>query len=132
MAHADVQKVVEILQREFAGSTVTFTNDGSGTGSGWVVIDPVDIGARYTDSQTWMGAHLNAILPFADIYPLYIGADVQQAGNAEHFPAITPGHTFLGRAALQVSKRTNHTLAPTVEAAALKFVKVLHYIKEGP
>lgn len=132
MAHANVQRVVEILQREFAGSSVTFTDDGSGTGSGWVVIDPVVIGDRYTKNQTWMGAHLNSLLPFADIYPLYIGSDIQQASGAGHLPAITAGHIFQGRPALQVSKRTNHNLVPTVEAAAMKFIKVLHYIKEGP
>ncbi|MRT30428.1 hypothetical protein [Herbaspirillum sp. CAH-3] len=132
MAHVDVQKVVAILQREFSGSSVTFTDDGSGTGGGWVIIDPVTIGDRYTKNQTWMGAHLNGLLPFADIYPLYIGSDVQQASGAGHFPAITPGHNFQGKAALQVSKRTNHTLVPTAEAAAMKFIKVLHYIKEGP
>ena len=39
------------------------------------------------------------------------------------------GSAAMGEPPLQVSPRTS-TLVPTAEGAALKFVKVLHYIRE--
>lgn len=127
MCSTTIEQVLIRIREEFPGATTTFTPDGTGGGS--VVIEPVDIGTRYAPTATWFGAHLSHALPFADVYPLFIGSNVVRKDGAAHQAPITVGHTFANRPALQVSKRTNNLLA-TPEGAALKFTKVLHYIKE--
>lgn len=127
MSNENVEQVVVLLRSEFPTSNVTFTPDG--TGGGTVIIEPVNLGDRYVPVHTWLGAHLNNALPFADVYPLFIGGDVLRKNGAAHQTPISAGHTFENRSALQISKRTNNLLA-TADCAALKFIKVLHYIRE--
>ncbi|KVK86427.1 hypothetical protein WJ47_05900 [Burkholderia ubonensis] len=127
MGNPVIEQILALLRVHFPQANVAFTPDGCGGGT--VIVEPVDLGAQYVPSLTWMGAQLTSGLPFADIYPVFIGGDVVRADAQPHPAPITGPHTFGGRAALQVSRRTN-SLQATAEAAALKFVKVLHHVKE--
>lgn len=123
-----IDDVLRTMREDFPDSTVTFTPDGSGGGT--AVIDCVDLGPQYIPQKTWLGAQLTAALPFADIYPLFIDNEVKRADGREHQTPISKGHAFAGRTAIQVSLRTNNLMA-TTEAAASKFTKVLHFIREA-
>lgn len=127
MTSPAVAEVMERLRAEFADATVTFFPDGSGGGN--VIVEPVELGPRYRPSRSWLGAHLSNALPYADVYPLFVGAEVAKTDGTAHQTPVTSGHQFAGRAALQISKRANN-LTASAEAAALKFVKVLHYFRE--
>ena len=125
MPNQAVEEVVEHLREEFPDATVTFTPDGGGGGS--VLIEPIQI-PGCTPASTWVGANLGALVPFADVYPLFIGPDVTRLdGRALSGPLSAS--TFAGRPALQVSRATR-TLVATPHAAALKFRKVLDFVKE--
>ena len=122
-----IEQILAQLREDFPGTTVTFTPDGSGGGT--AVVEPVELGRRYLPNQSWLGAQLTVGLPFADVYPFYIGGEVRRADGRPHQTPISQANTFAGRPALQVSRRTNNLVA-TSEAAALKFTKVLHFIRE--
>lgn len=123
-----VDQVLQTLREDFPGSKVTFTPDGSGGGA--AIVECVDLGPQYSPQQTWLGAQLTTALPYADIYPLFIGNDVKRADGREYQAPISKGHVFAGRPAIQVSLRTNNLMA-TTEAAASKFTKALHFIREA-
>jgi hypothetical protein len=125
MTNQPVQEVVEHLRQEFPDSTVTFTPDGGGGGA--VVVEPVHI-PNCSPSFTWIGANLSPLVPFADIYPLFIGPDVKRL-NGTPLPTPVSVSQFAGHPALQVSRATR-TLVATPHAAALKFRKVLDFVKE--
>lgn len=126
MTNHAVEEVVQHLRDEFPDATVTFTPDGGGGGN--VIIEPVQI-PGCTPASTWVGANLGPLVPLADIYPVFIGPDVKRVdGTALAGPLSSPS-SFAGRAAIQVSRRT-HTLVVTPHAAALKFRRVLDFVKE--
>lgn len=127
MCNPVIEEIVEMLRGHFPEASVLFAPDESGGGS--VIVEPVDLGAAYVPRSTWFGAQLTSALPFADVYPLFMGGEVARSDGRQHLAPITSGHTFAGRGALQVSRRTS-SLQATAEAAALKFVKVLHHVRE--
>jgi len=128
MTNPAVEEVLAHLRTDFPDANVHFMPDGNGGGA--VVIESVDLGQDYAPAKTWLGAHLPSTLPYADIYPLFIGAEVVKTNGQAHNNPISAGHTFNGRPAIQISKRSNNLVA-TAEAASLKFTKVLHFIREA-
>lgn len=123
-----IEEILEILRLDFPDSNVTYASDGSGGGA--AIVDPVDLGPQYTPRESWIGAQLTPALPFADIYPVFIDGAIARSDGKEHRAPISKGHSFAGRSAIQVSLRTNNLMA-TVEAAASKFTKALHFIREA-
>lgn len=121
-----VEEVLRHLREEFPGSTVSFIPDGNGGGD--VVVDGVELGGSFSHPTTWIGANLSPQLPFADVYPLYIGGDVKRR-NGTPIGGPTTACSFASRPAIQVSRRTNNLVA-TAHAAAMKFHKVLAFLKE--
>ena len=122
----DVADAVEELKCAFPSSTVCTREDGDG--GAYVIVEDVAIGCRYRPSSTWIGGHITALYPYADIYPLFIGGDVSRVDGVAFVPPITPSQ-FLERPALQVSRRNNHT-QHYPQTAVAKFVKVLHFLEE--
>lgn len=125
MTNQAVMEVVEHLREEFPGSTVTFTPDGGGGGA--VIVEPVHI-PNCAPASTWIGANLSPLVPFADIYPLFIGPDVKRV-DGRPLTGPVAATQFAGRNALQISRATR-TLVTSPHAAALKFRKVLDFVKE--
>ena len=122
----DVADAIEELKGAFPSSTVCTREDGDG--GAYVIVEDVAIGCRYRPSSTWIGGHITALYPYADIYPLFIGGDVSRVDGVAFVPPITPSQ-FLERPALQVSRRNNHT-QHYPQTALAKFVKVLHFLEE--
>ena len=123
----DVASGIEELKQAFPSSEVCSREDGSG--GAYVVVEDVDIGDRYRPSSTWLGGHIPALYPYADIYPLFIGGNVCRADGVAFERPVTAGAQFFDRPALQVSRRNNHT-QNYPQTAVAKFVKVLHFLEE--
>ena len=123
----DVANAIEELQRAFPSSDVCSREDGDG--GAYVIVEDVAIGCRYQPSSTWLGGHITALYPYADIYPHFIADNVRRVDGVAFGPPITPGARFLNRPALQVSRRNNHT-QHFPQTAVAKFIKVLHFLEE--
>ena len=126
MTKPAVEEVLRHLREEFPGSTVSFIPDGNGGGD--VIVDGVDLGGAFAPQSTWIGGNLSPQLPFADVYPLYVGGDVKRRDGTP-IGGPTTECQFASRPAIQVSRRTNNLIA-TAHAAAMKFSKVLTFMKE--
>ena len=124
-----VANAIEELKRAFPSSQVCSREDGSG--GAYVIVEDVAIGDRYRPSSTWVGGHITALYPYADIYPLFMGDDVRRVDGVAFEAPVTPGAQFFDRAALQISRRNNHT-QNYPQAAVAKFLKVLHFLEELP
>lgn len=121
----EVSNAIEELRRQFDPATLTVRDDGQG--GGYVVIEPCELGPRFQPSATWVGFHIPAQYPYADIYPVFIGADVRRADAVPFQAPVTPGHQFEGRAAIQISRR-NAAAQTGSQKATAKILKVLDYL----
>jgi len=125
----EVAKAIDELKRAFPSSEVTSREDGNG--GAYVVVEDVGIGERFRPSSTWLGGHIPALYPYADIYPLFMGDDVRRVDGVAFEAPVTHGATFLERPALQISRRNNHT-QNFPQTAVAKLLKVLHFMEELP
>jgi hypothetical protein len=125
----DVLEAIEELKRAFPSSAVTVAEDGQGGAR--VIIETVDLGGRYVPRTTWMGGHITALYPNADIYPVFVGGDVSRTDGRTFEAPVTTGHIFEGRPALQVS-RMNNQMHLARQTALAKFLKILHFMETLP
>ena len=123
----DVAAAIEELKRAFPSSFVTIHEDGQG--GAYVFVESVDIGARFVPSITWMGGHISALYPYADIYPVFIDVAVSRADGRGFDAPITLGHNFAGRPAIQIS-RVNHQVQNCPQTAVAKFMKILDFLEK--
>ena len=123
----DVADAIEELKQAFPSSTVTISEDGQG--GAYVFVENLDIGARFAPSITWMGGHITALYPYADIYPVFIDAAVSRAGGRGFDAPITQGHNFAGRPAIQIS-RANNQVQNCPQTAVAKFMKILDFLEK--
>jgi Prokaryotic E2 family E len=123
---AEVAIGIDELRRQFAGATFTVREDNQG--GAFVVIEPFALSPKYSPSVTWIGFQIPAQYPYADIYPVFIGANVSRANGAPFVVPITRGHQFEGRPAIQVSRR-NGTAQSGVQKVTTKILKVLDYLE---
>ena len=123
----DVTKAIEELKKAFPSSNILSREDGDG--GAYVIVEDVAIGCRYRPSSTWIGGHITALYPYADIYPLFIAEYVRRADGVAFEPPVTAGAQFIDRPALQVSRRNNHS-QHYPQTAVAKFVKVLQFLED--
>lgn len=122
----EVERAVAAIRESFEGANVVAEEDGAG--GAYVTVDGVELGPRFTPSRTWLGGHLTAQVPYSDVYPLFIGAEVRWADGRSFSAPLSLGHNFRGRAAIQVSRRSNRR-DPKLETPICKFNKVLHWLR---
>lgn len=122
----DVANAIEELKSAFPSSAVTNREDGQG--GAYVVVESVPIGACFVPSVTWMGGHITALYPYADIYPVFIDANVRRADGKSFEKPITVGHTFADRPAIQIS-RLNNRVQNSPQTAVAKFLKVIDFVE---
>jgi hypothetical protein len=122
----EVASAIEELKRQFNSSTFTIVEDGQG--GAHVIIETVSLGARYMPEQTWIGFQVPAQYPYADIYPVFVGADVRRVDGVAFVAPVTAGHQYQGRPALQVSRRSGAAHAGTQKATA-KILKILNFLE---
>ena len=123
----NVANAIEELKQAFASSDLCIREDGDG--GAYVIVEDVAIGCRYEPSSTWLGGHITALYPYADIYPLFIADNVCRVTGVAFEAPVTYGAQFLERPALQISRRNNNTQHYPQPAVA-KFMKVLHFLKD--
>jgi len=122
----EVAEAIELLRRQFPDATFDVTEDGKGGAN--VVLSPVRIGTKFMPTSTWLGAHIPALYPYADIYPLFMDAAVRRADGAAFVPPITANASFAGRPALQISRR-NPQAQQCPQTAVMKFLKVIDFLE---
>jgi hypothetical protein len=91
----------------------------------------VPLGPRFRPQSTWMGFHIPAQYPYADIYPVFIGAEISRADGVAFAVPVTRGHNFEGRAAIQVSRRSG-AAQNGLQKATAKILKVLDFLERLP
>ena len=124
---AEVSTAIEELKRQF--DTAVFVVREDDQGGAYVVIDPVALGTKYHPASSWMGFQIPAQYPYADIYPVFIGADVRRASGAPFAAPVTGGHHFEGRPAIQISRR-NASAPSAPQKATTKALKILAFLED--
>ncbi len=125
----EVTTGIEELKRQFSNSSFTVREDGQG--GAYVVIESVSLSPRYRPAVTWVGFQIPAQYPYADIYPVFIGADVARVDGIAFIAPVTPGHHFEGRPAIQISRR-NGAAGTGLQKATFKLLKVLDFLEKLP
>jgi hypothetical protein len=126
---SEVAQAIEELRRQFPDAAIEVTEEGQG--GAMVVVNPVRIGPRFVPQATWLGAHIPALYPYADIYPVFMDAQVRRADGIAFVPPITPNATFAGRPALQISRR-NPQVQQYPQTTVMKFLKVIDFLEKLP
>jgi hypothetical protein len=125
---AQVSQAVEELKKQFASAKVDVTDDGNG--GAHVLVDGIELSERFVPRHTWIAGHIPPQYPYADIYPVFIGAEVKRADGVAFQAPVTPGN-FAGRPAWQISRR-NPTANRDLQPASSKFLKVLYFLENLP
>lgn len=123
----EVSLAIEELKRQFDGATFTISEDGQGGAR--IIMEPISIGNRYTPTSTWLGFQIPAQYPYADIYPVFMGADVVRVDGVAFAAPVTNGHNFEGRPAIQISRR-NPVADKGSQKATAKILKVVDFIEQ--
>ena len=121
-----VALATEQIKASFPDSDLHVTPDGNG--GGWFMLQNVGLGEPYANELIWMGGDLSAQLPYADLYPVFVSADLRRADGKPLGEAIAQNANFHGVAAVQISRRSNHRDAK-LETPAIKLRKVLSWLK---
>ena len=124
---AEVSGAIEELKRAFPSSEIAVSEDGNGGAR--VVVESVHIGARYEPERCWLGGHIPAQYPYADIYPVFMEAAVRRRDGRAFEAPITAGHSFVGRPAIQISRRNNR-IQNSGQTAVAKFLKILDFLEK--
>src|SRR5689334_6887240 len=125
----EVTNAIEELKRAYPDSAVTVIEDGQG--GAYVIVETVCLGSRFDPQTSWIGGHISALYPAADIYPVFIDAGVRRADGKPFEAPVTPNANFQGRPALQVS-RINHQIHLAPQTAVMKFAKIRHFLETLP
>jgi hypothetical protein len=123
----EVSSGIEELKRQFSASSLTVHEDGQG--GACVVMEPVTLGPKYRPTDTWVGFHIPAQYPYADIYPVFIGGNVARSDGIAFSAPVTPGHVFEGKPAIQVSRRCSAAQSGFQKVGA-KILKVLDFLEK--
>jgi hypothetical protein len=124
--NAPVSVAIENLRACFPHCQITTESDGSGGAR--VAVEVVDLSDIYVQQQTWIAGHLVPQLPYADIYPLFVRGDLARRDGHALGIGLSSGHMFLGRSAVQASRRSNRR-DPAIELAGHKFLKVIEWLR---
>ena len=112
-----VPEAVAAVREHFAGSTVEVIPDGNG--GAFVTIDTFTSAPGYTPSITWLGFHINAAYPAADVYPHYSAATGPRTDGQAHGPG-DPAGGLAGPPRAAVCPAAPTGWNPAVDNAALK------------
>lgn len=110
------------------GAVIVLGHDAGGT---WVRINDIELAGVWAQPTTFVIVHLASTLPFADIYPVFVRADLGRADRQPLQAPVTPGHQA-GPAgaqvrAVQVSRRTRGDASR--QNAGQKIAKVIEWMR---
>jgi hypothetical protein len=121
----EVTQAVEEIRRTFDGRRVDVENEDQG--GAYVVVHDLSLGPSYLPATSWCGFLVTFQYPYADVYPHFIDGGLRRSDGrplGEGFSQTT----WRGRAAVQVSRRSNRWNA-AVDTAVGKLLKVLEWIR---
>lgn len=121
----DVAQAIAEIQSAFPDCPVTATPDNGG--GVYVVIENVPLPEIYGQESTWVGFHITDAYPHADVYPHFVRNDLSRSDRQSLGPAAQAAHSFQGRPAIQLSRRSNR-LNPATDTALIKLQKVLQWL----
>lgn len=125
----EVATGIEELKRQFSSSAFNVRDDGNG--GAYVIMESISLGQRYRPENTWMGFHIPAQYPYSDIYPVFIGANTTRMDGRAFNAPVTPGHSFEGRPAIQVSRRSG-AAQNGLQKVTAKILKILDFLEKLP
>lgn len=124
----EILRALEDIKTSFPECTQIIREDGEG--GVYVILEDVPLGAPYNQTTTWVGFRITFQYPYSDVYPHFLRGDLSRA-DEKGLGEATSTCTFEGRAAIQISRRSNK-LNPAVDTALLKLLKVLQWLKSRP
>lgn len=124
----EVASAIAELERAFA-TTAQCREDGQG--GAHVLLPGVELGDRFTPARAWLGAHIPALYPYADIYPVFMDPEVRRNDGRAFEVPITPNARFLDQPAFQISRRNNQ-VQHHPQTAVAKFVKIVDFLRNLP
>lgn len=125
MIKPEVMQALQQIQVTFPDAKLEWHEDGRG--GCWFFLEPVDPGSPYSPRAIWAGGDISAMYPNADVYPVFVSPTLQRVDQRSLGEAITTGHNFHGRPAIQVSRASRHR-NPALDTAANKLIKVLQWL----
>jgi hypothetical protein len=124
----EVSTSIEELRKQF--ETASFAVREDGQGGAYVLMENIVLGPKYMPSSTWLGFQISAQYPYADIYPVFVGADIARVDKKEFVAPVTRGHTFEGRSAIQISRRNTAAQTSGLQKASTKILKVIDFMEK--
>lgn len=126
-----VEEAIKDLRQAFPKATVSPTEDGQG--GAHVLIESVPLDPQvFVQKETWVGFDLNFQLPYADVYPIYVRADLtRQDGRELTDRPFHPNKSYQGRSSLMLSRSSNNR-DPELDKPYLKVLRVLEWLKKWP
>lgn len=129
MLSPDVARAIQNIRDAFPESTIVVREDADG--GAWVIVEQIEIGPLYEQEKSWFGFHITYPYPSADIYPHFARGDLARSDRRVLGAALSTGHTFLDRPAVQISRRSNR-LDPKTDTALHKLLKVIEFVRTHP
>ena len=123
-----VRRALENLERAFPGYRITVQEDGEGGAN--VIMEDLELGPPYEQATSWVGFRIGFQYPYADVYPHFVREDLKRLDGKPLGEGMSPG-SFLGKPAVQISRRSNN-LNAAAQTAALKLLKVLEWLRTRP
>jgi hypothetical protein len=124
---AEVEHAIEDIKAAFDGHRVDVEPESQG--GAYVVVNDLPISDKYAPTKTWFGFLITFQYPRADIYPHFVDAQIRRLDGRPHGAGFSGPIQWQGRAALQISRRSNR-LNPSVDTATTKLAKVIEWVKQ--
>jgi hypothetical protein len=123
-----VQAAITEIRETFHPARVSVEADGQGGAR--IAVERAPLGAPFSEVDTWIGAHLPAQLPYSDVYPLFVRGDLRRVDGAALTAPLATGHTFMGRPAVQISRRSTRVDLAS-QTPSMKLLKTLYWMRSN-
>ena len=124
-----VERAIAETRAAYPETTLTVREDGEG--GVYVIVEELDPGPPYRERATWVGFRITFQHPYTDTYPHYLRGDLSRTDGRALGEGMSQNHTFEGRPAVQISRRSNR-LDPKTETVVIKLQKVLAWLAARP
>ncbi len=122
----EVERAIAEIRQTFPGNAVEVQPDPNG--GAYIIVQDLMIGEQYTPSNSWLGFQITFQYPHADVYPHYIDGNVRRIDGQAYGAGLQTSHSWQGRNAVMVSRRSNRWNA-VIDTAATKLTKILTWLK---
>src|SRR5436190_27729 len=124
-----IEKAIADIRSCFPNCKVETEPDGSG--GAHVLVHDVSLGPPYMQNKIWVGFNITFQYPYADVYPHFTCAELSRVDGRALGEGIGTAANYRGKAAIQISRRSNK-LNPATDTAALKLLKVMQWLRTHP